>query len=129
MAEARPLLLLAIPVALGAKAGANAPNESAWILVALAALLLLLALAAGRVGRPPPAPWIRHSGRVRRRGAGAARGDPRLRLRQEPPPRLEGRTGRRGLASRRGGPRSPAGAGSDPRVRPSRSGAGPRACD
>ena len=49
MAEARPLLLLAIPVALGAKAGANAPNESAWILVALAALLLLLALAAGRV--------------------------------------------------------------------------------
>ena len=61
MAEARPLLLLAIPVALGAKAGANAPNESAWILVALAALLLLLALAAGRVaartrplrGRPP----------------------------------------------------------------------------
>src|SRR5436190_1433141 len=49
MAEARPLLLLAIQVALGAKAGANTPNGSAWILVALAALLLLLALAAGRV--------------------------------------------------------------------------------
>src|SRR2546428_6295195 len=49
MADARPLLLLAIPVALGAKAGANAPTEAAWILVALAALLLLLALAARRV--------------------------------------------------------------------------------
>lgn len=49
MAEARPLLLLAIPVALGALAGADAPLATAWILAALAALLLLLVLAAGRV--------------------------------------------------------------------------------
>ena len=49
MAEARPLLLLAIPLALGAKAGATTPTASAWILAALAALLLLLSLAARRV--------------------------------------------------------------------------------
>ena len=48
MAEARPLLLLAVPVALGAKAGADAPLVSAWILAGLAVLLLVLALAAGR---------------------------------------------------------------------------------
>jgi len=49
MAEARPLLLLAIPVALGARTGADAPLATAWILAGLAALLLLLALGAGRV--------------------------------------------------------------------------------
>ena len=46
MAEARPLLLLAVPVAMGAKAGAQAPLPAAWILAGLAALLLLLAREA-----------------------------------------------------------------------------------
>ncbi|PYQ23388.1 MAG: DNA internalization-related competence protein ComEC/Rec2 [Acidobacteria bacterium] len=50
MAASRPLLLLAIPVALGARAGASAPLASSWILAALATTLLVLAVAASRPG-------------------------------------------------------------------------------
>jgi hypothetical protein len=52
MAAARPLLLLAIPVALGAMTGAAVSPTIAWILVALASCLLPLALLASRA---PPA--------------------------------------------------------------------------
>src|SRR6185503_3025783 len=52
MAEPRPLLLLAVPVALGAWSGADATLATAWILAGLAGLLLLLVLAAGRVFAP-----------------------------------------------------------------------------
>jgi competence protein ComEC len=52
MAEARPLLLLAIPIALGAKAGAETPFASAWILVGLTAVLLVLGLVTRRAFAP-----------------------------------------------------------------------------
>jgi competence protein ComEC len=50
MAQARPLLLLAVPVAVGAHAGAGASLAAAWLLAGLAALLVALALAARRTG-------------------------------------------------------------------------------
>ena len=46
MASARPLLLLAIPVTLGALAGAATSRATGWGLAAIAATLLLLALRA-----------------------------------------------------------------------------------
>jgi competence protein ComEC len=46
MAEARPLLLVALPVGLGAQFGADAAPATAWLLAGLAAALLPLALWA-----------------------------------------------------------------------------------
>jgi competence protein ComEC len=48
MAAERPLLLLSVPVALGAIVGAGLPPAAAWVLAALAAALLPLALPARR---------------------------------------------------------------------------------